>query len=62
MYQFRRERRVHLSGRERLRLLHQSRHLIDELTTTGADRLCDGLERSQVRARAARGCVAALGA
>lgn len=43
------ERRIHLSGRERLRLLNQSRHLIDELTTTGADRLCDGPERSQVR-------------
>lgn len=39
------ERRVHLGGRERLRLLNQSRHLIDEFTTRGTDRLSDGPER-----------------
>ena len=52
---------VHLRGRERLRLVDQSRHLLYEFAALGADRLRDGPERSQVRARATRWCATAPG-
>lgn len=46
-----RQGRVHLRGRERLCLLNQSRHLLYEFATLGADRLRESTERSQVRVR-----------